>query len=72
MTRKKQQDVPDYEVEFIPVERRLSDRRANDRNRPFPGDRRNRERRAENEGKESKDDATGGAGAEDPRKPGGK
>lgn len=71
MTKKKQQDVPDYEVEFIPVERRLSDRRSNERNRPFPGDRRNRERRTENEGKEQKDDA-GGAGAEDPRKPGGK
>lgn len=72
MTKKKQ-EVPDYEVEFIPVERRLSDRRSNDRRSPFPGDRRNRGRRAEDEPTEPDNPAGGaGAGHRHPRKPGAK
>jgi len=47
MTKKKHEPVPDYEVEFIPIERRLSERRSGSLNPPFPGERRNRGRRAD-------------------------
>jgi hypothetical protein len=47
MTKKKHEPVPDYEVEFIPIERRLSDRRSGSLEPSFPGDRRNRGRRAD-------------------------
>lgn len=70
MTKKKE-ELPDYEVEFIPIERRLSERRAREANAPFPGDRRNRGRRAEDD-KPAPDGSAGKTGttSKPPRKHG--
>jgi len=62
---KKQENVPDYEVEFIPVERRLTERRSGGLNPPFPGERRNRGRRAEDENEMAPEESTLETGGKD-------
>jgi hypothetical protein len=66
MTRKeKAEKLPTYEVEFIPAERRLRQRRGDPRS-PFPGDRRNAPRR------KGDDPAPEGGAADDTDKSGSK